>query len=342
MKSILPAPDFDELFDFTPLHKAALHLEGYELDSALTAVDLNVDVTDKDGRTPLSWAIDSNNIEVAQEFLTQGADCNSKDNTGFFPLWHAVMKSEESTKLLLAAGANLHTKIPHYNVNVLNGAILSLLPEDHAFRIAEVLIEAGIDINLMDACGTTPLLLSTFKKRTELVRCLLSHNANMEHCNVDGYNALTIAIRENCHSILKLLLSKHMDHIGRLKHEGSLMHLVAMSADLRTLLLLKEGQLEPRDISVKNETGLTPMATAQARRDVDEEWRQAFADFLESIDEKKIRERRIISESEVAMLAAHGLSAPDDYGNDDCRGGDLEAVVDIYEEENWEGGLCTW
>ena len=62
------------------------------------------------------------------------------------------------------------------------------------------------------------------------------------------------------------------------------LHLVAESADTKTLKLFLGGSLKRRATNVKNKHSLTPLQVGLARKDVDAEWKAAFLDFLRAID----------------------------------------------------------
>ena len=78
------------------------------------------------------------------------------------------------------------------------------------------------------------------------------------------------------------------------KHDqfGTLTHLAAQFADAETLRLLSKGKLQQRDINVKNNAGLSPLNIGLQRDDIDPEWREAFVDFLKSIDQTQPRSKQ--------------------------------------------------
>lgn len=65
----------------------------------------------------------------------------------------------------------------------------------------------------------------------------------------------------------------------------SLIHIAAESADINTLRLLTRGGLQRRNINIKNKAGLTPFQVGMQRGVTDAEWKEAFVDFLQAIDE---------------------------------------------------------
>lgn len=69
--------------------------------------------TDQNGRTPLHWAADFNQVEVIQYLLGKGGNVNAKDNYGITPLLAAVYENHpNAVKVLVGAGADKKVKGP--------------------------------------------------------------------------------------------------------------------------------------------------------------------------------------------------------------------------------------
>jgi hypothetical protein len=72
-----------------------------------------VNQIDKNGYTPLMYAIDRNHVAVAQELLNAGADVNELDKEGYTPLMMAVTVGKaDMVAALLKAGANRNAVSP--------------------------------------------------------------------------------------------------------------------------------------------------------------------------------------------------------------------------------------
>jgi ankyrin repeat protein len=79
--------------------------EGHEavVQQLLVTGKVDIDSKDKDGRTPLLWAVKEGHEAVVQRLLATGkADVNSKDNYGWTPLSLARKNSHENIIKLLA------------------------------------------------------------------------------------------------------------------------------------------------------------------------------------------------------------------------------------------------
>lgn len=114
-------------------------------------------VTGKDGRAPIHYAIVDGQIEAFTSLLQAGANINIADKQGWTPL-HAAA---------------------HCNCD----------------DMARLLIEAGADVKAEDAWGNTPLFRATFgsKGRGDMIRLLLSAGADRNRTNKSGVSPLSLA-----------------------------------------------------------------------------------------------------------------------------------------------------
>lgn len=158
------------------------------------------------------------------------------------------------------------------------------ISEHAAVQQVEILVQAGAEVNAVNIDGETALTLTGGVGYPEVAKFLIAYGADPTICNKTGFNALCYSIRRNCHSIIDLLLCEHQDHTQNIHQIGTLTHLAANFADTESLQLLTRGNLQRRDINIKNKEGLTPVQVALRRKNIDVEWRHAFFDFLRSID----------------------------------------------------------
>jgi len=124
----------------------------------LVSLGANVNITDKEGRTPLHLEIMGGRSSCCiQELLKRGSNVNQKNRDG-------------RTALLLAAASS--------------GA------DNNAASIMQDLIKAGADVDIQDGAGRTPLLISIQKYNMLCARVLLTENANVNLQDKDGETAL--------------------------------------------------------------------------------------------------------------------------------------------------------
>ena len=161
-------------------------------------------------------------------------------------------------------------------------------PQSRYFaEMVESLLDAGSDINAVNAIGETPLSTAVYTGASNGVELLLSRGASLDVQINDGHSPLSIAVQQNRHSILRALLERGTDHLSSLLQFGTFAHLVAHQGDVETLRLLLEYRLKPRDINVKDREGLTAFQVGDKREDQDEEWRDLLKQFLDHIDQDK-------------------------------------------------------
>ena len=98
-----------------------------------------VNVQDEQGDTPLHYAADMGNIELAQLFILSGAEINQVDELGISPLYRAAVANH--------------------------------------LQVAQLLLTNGADINLATAAGESPLDAALSNGRQDLVSLLKSKGA---------------------------------------------------------------------------------------------------------------------------------------------------------------------
>jgi ankyrin repeat protein len=171
----------------------------------------DVHAQDRQGRTALIAAAYPNHLAVAQRLIETGADVNVQDRTQQSA--YLISTSEgyvDLLKLTLAAGADVHSKDSYNGTGLIRAAdrghveiIEELLKTDieidHINRLGwtalleaiilgdggprhtEVvrrLVEAGVDVNLADAQGVTPLAHAQQRGYTEIAGILRAAGAH--------------------------------------------------------------------------------------------------------------------------------------------------------------------
>jgi Ankyrin repeats (3 copies) len=82
--------------------------------AALLSSGADVNIRDKDGTTPLMWAVEKNSLEVVKGLLDNGAEVEAKDNNGQTALMDAAYWGHlELVELLVEKGADVNAKDEH-------------------------------------------------------------------------------------------------------------------------------------------------------------------------------------------------------------------------------------
>jgi len=114
--------------------------------------EIDVNATDPDGRTPLHYAAERRDAQLASFFIALGANPNVFDNEGQSPLGICIENGDPSVAQVLAAGgANIHQEIPAANNST--AAVLSLKKGMTLFKA----ILTPNSINSTDSEGKTVL-----------------------------------------------------------------------------------------------------------------------------------------------------------------------------------------
>jgi FOG: Ankyrin repeat len=158
----------------------AFHMVGvYGLDNLVKALfaraqDIDPDLQDKEGRTPLSWAAEYGHTEVVKTLLSDGrVDPDRQDNNGQTPLsWAARKGHTEVVKCLLGDGRVDPDRQDNHGTTPLDCAS----SHGHMEIIKALLCDSQVDPNGQDNDGQTPLSWAVENGQTEVVKGLSSHN----------------------------------------------------------------------------------------------------------------------------------------------------------------------
>lgn len=121
-------------------------------------------------------------------------------------MWAAADDNLLVVEHLIRQGAN--SKAVDYRCHT---ALVWAITSTKNSAVAKFLIAIGSDINKVDICGNTPLILATFKRSTEIVKLLLDENANVHAADNLGNTALHYAAQRHKKELINMLLAKGAD-----------------------------------------------------------------------------------------------------------------------------------
>jgi uncharacterized protein YgiM (DUF1202 family) len=173
-------------------NKLILAVQADDLEEVKTLISKGkrVNVKDKnyDGNSPLHFAVENGNLEIAEVLLNAGAKINFKNSEKRTPL---MMLDEDATpelvNLLLRHGATIDFTDKKKNTAL----ILSAAYADK--DVVQTLIGAGANVNAVNKQGETALMNAAENGETEIVQLLLGAGADANVRNRDGKTALSMA-----------------------------------------------------------------------------------------------------------------------------------------------------
>lgn len=128
----------------------------------------------RDGMTPLLWACQSNDTEMARALLDAGADADRGNRYGITPLWLAATNhSPALVRLLLDHGADGRAALPHGETPLMAAARSG---DSESVRL---LLKAGADANAREKTqGETALMWAVAEDHADTVRVLVKGGAD--------------------------------------------------------------------------------------------------------------------------------------------------------------------
>ncbi|KAL1022513.1 hypothetical protein UPYG_G00028690 [Umbra pygmaea] len=218
--------------------------------------------------------------KLAEVLLQCGAPVDVRDNRKRTALFHAVSQGWERTaNILLKAGATVDRTVIDAAIELNNGAMLRLLlghagsslsmedlvsalfsaVESNLDSVTTAIAESGVDINIRDQQGYTPLLLSVELGHTEAFRSLAAKKAIVDATLPNFSSALHLAAQNGNEIIAQTLLEMGLDPNLPGPKANTPLHL-AVQHDRPAIveLLLKAGA----QVNPVSQDGLTPLHSA--------------------------------------------------------------------------------
>ena len=246
------------------------------------AFQQHIDINEVDGlgRTALSWACQRGDLDSVNFLLQNGADPNTPDSIQCTPLaWAARAGKFKCAEALLNYGAftNAFTTEGW-------GPLHRIVVRWDDEQFLNLLVRHAADVDALDIRDESPLVLAILFKKAKVAERLILSGASLSIQAKSSHNALSAAVYGNVHSVILLLVQRGMDHTAEIEGEGTLLHIAAAYADLKTLQILSHARLATRDTHARRrDDGLSAMHVARQHKGVGGEWRQAFRILLSSV-----------------------------------------------------------
>ena len=282
----------------TPLHAT---LCGGHVDVALMLLGhcVDVDVRGIDDRTPLHMAVDRGLLEVTRILIERGASINARDSsdrTPLHPTWFfrsgtfddtyfdvvrylldhgadadAQANTEQSTplhlasywggfkvaQLLLDRGVNINVRDEQCRTPLHEALIkLSNNVEDYFVDAVRFLLGHGADVDAEDNNLSTPLHVISAYGNIEAARLLLEHGARVDVLDKDHSTPLHVALRCHNFEVSRLLLEHGADVHALDGNHSTPLHLASKSGSAEAVHVLLE---HGADVHARDNNHSTPL-----------------------------------------------------------------------------------
>jgi ankyrin repeat protein len=206
-----------------------------------------VNETNKYGMTPLFWAAQDGNMEMAELLMKNGAQVNVASPIFGTALHRAVfMGHDQMVKYLLDKGA--HTTVQNSTGTVLHTAAIT-----GRLEAARLLIENGADVNTLNQNGEIPLfyaISSGYDRPSDLPLLLINKGSDINATNKAGVSVLMLAVKMGTIEVTEVLLKKGADQSILEPDTGqTLLHLAAINGygDIAGLLIRYGAKIDAED-----------------------------------------------------------------------------------------------
>ena len=250
--NMLKDTDYTETRGFSTLHKIVLGVNARDIHDLLEDSTASVNVGDAQGRTPLHWATIRDDLNCVKALVAAGADPNLIDRSGTSSLGYVI--SSAVCSVLLEAGARTDIRNNDYDQTALHIHCCSY----GKVEVVDLLLQAGITVDVRTADDETPLINAIFWHFTTAAKRLIELGADVNAKNISSRdNTLHFAVNYDHWEIIPLLLAKRVDYKAFNVRRRNIAHMAAISGSTATIETLVRSNLAGLDFELEDVDGKT-------------------------------------------------------------------------------------
>jgi len=175
--------------------------------SSLLKQHVDVNASQEDGATALSWAAYRDDMEMAQLLIAAAANVNTPNDYGATPLTLAcVNRSVGMVDKLLKAGANPNAAAWSGETALMQCASTGTV------EAVKSLLDHGAEINAKERRqGDTALMWAVAQRHADVARVLIEHKADVSARTKDGFTPFLFAAQQGDADSAQMLLAAGAD-----------------------------------------------------------------------------------------------------------------------------------
>ncbi len=208
---------------------------------------------DREGVTPLHAAARRGDAAIVERML-QAVGAGVRDSSGNRPVSYAAYFGKPRAFRLLWDAETAGEK------NASGQSLLHLAAHGGDLEIVSALLAHGLDVDLADRDGRTPLHFATLKTQRAAARLLLEHGAAIDRADSEGKTVLHLAAEKDDPQLLRLLLARAPELDAGGTGGNTPLHYAAGWGRLENVRLLLAAGAPP---GTRNDQGQTALDVAE-------------------------------------------------------------------------------
>lgn len=200
--------------------------------------------------TPLLWAVDSAHTKIVQLLLDNGVSLNNWARD-LVLIQAASIGNLKIFKLLISTGEYIQDDL---------ASALTIAASHGSDNIIRFLLNLGIEINVKDETGDTPLINAVSNGRVNTAELLLEEGADVNAGNNHGKTALMYGVTNDHSKLVELLLNFKADVNVHGRYDSTTAFLIAI--DQNNIKIAKLLLAAKADINAQDSNGQTALMYA--------------------------------------------------------------------------------